>query len=86
MKEYKDACYSCLMPFRKDTGVRENPQYCSFCFSGGKLVYQGSDRKEFQRMCYESMRVRGINPLLAWLYTWMIRFAPRWQAVSNMKI
>lgn len=75
----KNACESCLMPFKKDTGVRENEKYCSLCFKNGRLQYEGNDLKEFQKVCYESMRARGLNPLLAWFYTFMIRFAPRWK-------
>ncbi len=61
-----NACQSCLMPFSKDTGVRESDIYCSLCYKDGKL-------------CYESMRKNGTPYLLAKLYTWMIRFAPRWK-------
>lgn len=77
------SCQSCLMPFSKDTGVREDPRYCSLCFKDGKLCYPGSDLKEFQRICYESMRSRGIPFILAKLYTFMIRFAPRWRKTAN---
>lgn len=69
-----------MMPFTKDTGVRESDRYCSLCFTGGKLCYDGTDLKEFQRICYESMRAKGINPLAARFYTFMIRFAPRWRS------
>lgn len=72
-------CESCLMPFSKDPGVRENERYCSLCFKNGKLCYEGTDLKEFQNVCYKSMRERGINPITATLYTFMIRFAPRWK-------
>lgn len=72
-------CVSCLMPFVKDTGVREHPEYCSLCFKDGKLCYEGNDLKEFQRVCKESMLKRGIHPLKAWLFTAMIAFAPRWK-------
>ena len=74
-----NACESCLMPFEKDTGVRENEKYCSLCFNNGKLAYEGDNLKEFQKMCYQSMRKNGINPFAATLYTFMIRFAPRWK-------
>lgn len=67
------------MPFYKDTGVRENERYCSLCFKNGKLMYEGNDLKEFQRVCYESMIARGVNKYMAKLYTFMIRFAPRWK-------
>ena len=66
------------MPFTKDTGVRENEHYCSYCFRDRKLCYEG-DLKSFQKICYAQMRKDGINPLLATFYTFMIRFAPRWR-------
>jgi hypothetical protein len=72
-------CESCLMPFAKDPGTRESDRYCSLCFHDGRLSYGGTDLKEFQRMCRVSMRARGVNPFLAWLYTFLIRFAPRWK-------
>jgi hypothetical protein len=67
------------MPFSKDTGIRESDQYCSLCFKDGKLCYEGTDLKEFQKVCYASMRKSGMNPLKATLFTWMIRFASRWK-------
>lgn len=73
------ACESCLMPFDKDPGVRENDRYCSLCFRDGKLCYEGSDLKEFQNAAYEGMLARGTNKYLAMFYAWMIRFAPRWK-------
>lgn len=72
-------CESCLMTFHKDTGVRESDKYCSLCYRNGKLCYEGNNLKEFQKVVYESMRSRGMNPLLARFYTWCIRFAPRWK-------
>ncbi|MFZ2594101.1 MAG: zinc ribbon domain-containing protein [Minisyncoccia bacterium] len=72
-------CESCLMPLSKDTGVRESDTYCSYCFTDGKLCYEGEDVKEFQKICYESMRAHGMNVILASFYTWCIRFAPRWK-------
>ena len=67
------------MPFNKDTGVRESDKYCSLCFKDGKLCYEGTDVKEFQKGCYESMVSKGMNKYLAKFYTWMIKFAPRWK-------
>ncbi len=67
------------MPFKNDTGVRENEKYCSLCFANGKLNYEGNDLKEFQKMCYDSMISRGMNKWKAKLFTFMIRFAPRWK-------
>ena len=72
-------CESCMMPFSKDTGVRESGKYCSLCFKNGKLCYEGNDVKEFQKVCFESMRKHGTPWLLAKFYTHMIKFAPRWK-------
>ncbi len=77
-----NACQSCLMPFSKDTGVRESDIYCSLCYKDGKLCYEGTDLKEFQKVCYESMRKHGTPYVLAKFYTWMIRFAPRWKKMK----
>lgn len=73
----KNSCESCLMPFKNDPGTRENDRYCSLCFRDGKLCYKG-DLKGFQKVCYESMRNHGMPLLKAKFFTWMIRFAPRW--------
>lgn len=75
----KKSCESCLMPFAKDPGTRESDRYCSYCFKDGKLCYEGTDLKEFQRVAYQNMRQHGTNVLLAKLYTFLIRFAPRWK-------
>ncbi len=75
----KTMCESCMMPFAKDPGKRESDRYCSYCFKDGKLCYEGSDLKTFQKFSYDSMRKNGVNPLLARFYTFMIRFAPRWR-------
>lgn len=72
-------CESCLMPFSKDTGVRESDKYCSYCFNNGKLCYEGTDVNEFKKVCYESMRSHGTGKLKAKFFTWMIGFAPRWR-------
>jgi len=67
------------MPFKNDPGQRESDKYCSLCYKNGKLMYVGTDLKEFQRMAYHGMRSRGTNPFKAWFFTYMIRFAPRWR-------
>jgi hypothetical protein len=77
MKE--TSCESCLMPFSKDTGIRESEKYCSLCFKDGKLCYEGNNVKDFQKVAYESMRSRGMNMLQAKFFSWMIKFAPRWK-------
>ena len=74
----KGSCESCLMPFYKDTGVRENPKYCSLCWKDGKFCYEG-DLKGFQAVCYKAMTDSGMNKLKAKIFSWMIRFAPRWK-------
>ena len=74
------SCESCLMPFSKDPGIRENEKYCSYCFKNGELCYKGTDLKEFQKHCYEEMLKKGTNKYLAKFYTWLVRFAPRWKA------
>jgi hypothetical protein len=80
-KNQSNSCESCLMPFSQDKGIRENNKYCSLCFKNGKLCYQGNDLKEFQKYCYQSMRSRGMNPFMAWILTYTIRFAPRWKNI-----
>ena len=72
-------CESCMMPFKKDKGHRESDKYCSLCYKDGKLCYEGSDLKDFQKVAYDSMIARGTNKLLAKFYTLMIKFAPRWK-------
>jgi len=67
------------MPFSKDPGQRESDRYCSYCFKNGELCYKGNDLKEFQKMSYEGMIAHGMNKWQAKLFTWLIRFAPRWK-------
>lgn len=78
----KNTCESCLMPFKNDPGVRESERYCSLCFKDGRLCYEGNNLKEFQKISYDGMVQRGMNPFLATLYAFMIRFAPRWRKKS----
>ena len=72
-------CESCFMPFSKDPVKIESDKYCSYCFSGGKLCYEGNDVNEFKKVCYEKMVQRGMNKIKAKIFTWMIGFAPRWR-------
>ena len=69
----------CLMPFSRDPNPREHANYCSYCYCNGDFVYSGSDVKEFQRMSYQKMRESGMFMPLAWLFSWMIQFAPHWK-------
>lgn len=68
-----------MMPFDKDPGTRESEIYCSLCFKDGRLCYEGDDLKEFKKVAYKSMRNRGINPIKAKFFTYMIGHAPRWK-------
>ena len=68
-----------MMPFSKDPNPRESDRYCSYCYRNGALCYQGNDLKEFQRVSYEKMVANGNNKLMAKLFTYLIRFAPRWK-------
>jgi hypothetical protein len=70
---------SCLMPLSKDVSVSGSDKYCSYCFSGGKLVYEGNDVNEFKKRAYDAMRAKGMCSLKAKFFTWMIGFAPRWK-------
>ena len=75
----KDSCQSCLMPFSKDPGVREDARYCSYCFKNGKLCYEGN-LQGFQKVCYEAMVKNGMNKIKAKFFAWLIKFAPRWKS------
>ncbi|MCX6735860.1 MAG: zinc ribbon domain-containing protein [Candidatus Parcubacteria bacterium] len=72
-------CESCLFPLSKDPGVSGSEKYCSYCFKDGKLVYEGSDLKEFQNRSYQEMIKKGMNKYQAKFFTWMMHFAPRWK-------
>ena len=68
-----------MMPFDQDPGKRTSEKYCSLCYQDGRLNAEGSSLKEFQDQCYRGMKERGLNPLLAKFYAFMIRFAPYWK-------
>ena len=73
----------CMMPFSKDTGEREDDNYCSLCYKNGELVYQGGDVNEFKQQTYEAMRNDGMGKCKAKFFTWMIGFAPYWKDKNN---
>jgi len=75
-------CESCLMPFKNDTGVRTSDKYCSLCYTDGKFCYEGN-LKDFQKICYENMVKSGMNKVQAWIFAFMIRFAPRWKNMGS---
>ncbi|MGL4306817.1 MAG: zinc ribbon domain-containing protein [Mycobacteriaceae bacterium] len=74
-------CDSCLMPFKKDPqGVaREHEKYCSYCYSGGKLCYEGNDVKEFKQAMIAAIESRGESKIKARFFAFMAGFAPRWK-------
>ena len=80
MKLHKNACSSCLMPFAMDPlgDKRESREYCSLCYKDGSLCYTG-DLKGFQAIVYPAMIKKGIPSWKAKIFTWLIRFAPRWK-------
>ncbi len=71
-------CESCYMPFKNDPGQRESEKYCSLCYKDGKFCYEG-DLKGFQKAAYEGMISQGMNKYKAKLFSFTIRFAPRWK-------
>ncbi len=80
-KTLEGMCESCLMPFKKDLkGVhREHEKYCSYCYSNGKLHYEGNDVNEFKKTMIDAVVARGENRLKAQFFAWMAGFAPRWK-------
>lgn len=69
------------MPFAKDPkgANRERPQYCSYCFTNGKLCYEGADVKEFKKAMIAAITARGESKVKAHLFAFMAGFAPRWK-------
>lgn len=74
------------MPFTKDPkgAEREHEKYCSYCFSGGKLCYEGTDVKEFKRAMVDAIVARGEPRWKAKLFAYMSGFAPRWKGKSAL--
>jgi len=74
-------CQSCLMPFKKDPKGenRESAIYCTYCFSNGKLNYEGNDLKEFKKAMVDAIVARGESKLKAKFFAYMAGFAPRWK-------
>jgi len=69
------------MPLAKDPKGenREHERYCSYCFSNGKLNYQGDDLQEFKKAMISAITNRGESVLKAQLFAFMAGFAPRWK-------
>lgn len=82
MTQSTSSCECCLMPFSRDPlwDKRENPKYCSYCFSGGELhADKAKDLWEFQAICFDGMRKNGTPWIIAKFFAWTIRFAPYWK-------
>ena len=77
-------CESCMMPFSKDPGVRESEKYCSYCFSNGKLRYEGTDVNEFKKAMVDAIIARGEPRWKAKLFAFMAGFAPRWKGSGSL--
>ena len=80
-KSLQGMCESCMMPFKKDPkGMhREHEKYCSYCYSNGKLCYEGDDLKEFKKAMIEAIVARGESRFKAKFFAYMAGFAPRWK-------
>lgn len=75
----KYICHMCAMPLAMSTQRIEKEHYCSFCFSEGEFVYIGNDVKEFKKITYRALRAKGTKRTTAWLFIFMIGFAPHWK-------
>ena len=74
------SCQCCMMPFAADPGQRTSDKYCSLCYQDGRLNADSGSLSDFRRQAYQGMRERGINPVTARFYSFMVRFAPYWRA------
>jgi len=74
-------CDSCLMPFTKDPQGenREHEKFCSYCYTNGKLCYEGNDVNEFKKAMIDAIVARGENIWKARFFAFMAGFAPRWK-------
>ncbi|MEZ4180320.1 MAG: zinc ribbon domain-containing protein [Candidatus Doudnabacteria bacterium] len=81
MKNLKDNCQSCMMPFGKDPkgAEREHELYCSYCYGNGHLMYEGDNVNEFKKMMVEAIVARGESKWKARLFAFIAGFAPRWK-------
>lgn len=79
-------CESCMMPFTKDPkgAEREHEKYCSYCFTDGKLCYEGTDVNEFKRAMVDAIVARGESRWKAKMFAFMSGFAPRWKGQSML--
>lgn len=80
-KTLQGNCDSCLMPFSKDPKGenREHEKFCTYCYSNGKLNYQGNNLKEFKKAMIAAIVARGESRIKAHIFAFMAGFAPRWK-------
>lgn len=74
----EEMCVMCLMPKASDNGLRENKNFCSYCFKNGAVQFEG-DKKDFIEMCKRQMIKNGMNKIKATVFAWSINFAPWWR-------
>jgi len=82
MKKTLDGmCDSCMMPLKNDPKGenREHQNFCSYCYTNGKLCYAGNDVKEFKKAMVDVIVSRGESKIKALLFAFMAGFAPRWK-------
>jgi len=88
MKTYK-FCQSCGMPKKADEGKggtekdgSKSDKYCSYCYKDGEFMMgeEVNTAKKMQEMCIKMMKKKGMNGILAWLFTRGIPKLERWRA------
>ena len=54
-----EQCVMCLMPKKSDDGVRENKNFCSYCFRDGKVCFEGNKKElnvKLFGLCFYDMK------------------------------
>ncbi|CDN32307.1 Transcriptional regulator [Mucinivorans hirudinis] len=74
------------MPLSKDPGRggtnadgTHSEKYCGYCYLSGEFTYKTDNVKEFQEHCRQMMRQKGMNPLVAWLFSRGYARLERWK-------
>jgi len=87
MKTYKN-CQSCGMPKKMDEGNggtekdgSKSDKYCSYCYTDGEFMMASeiNTAHKMQEMCITQMKKKGMNGILAWLFTRGIPGLERWK-------
>jgi sulfatase maturation enzyme AslB (radical SAM superfamily) len=79
------------MPLSKDPknggtekGGSKSELYCSYCYVDGEFTDGGvMDVREYQRYVMNIMKEKGMNGILAWLFTGGIPRLERWKKLQN---